>query len=69
MITGPADPDAARPDRRVRPRPIQRLTMALRRPTEREVPTGPLARLYLAELSARLESVAGRAASLDSVAL
>ncbi len=69
VITGPADPDAARPDRRVRPRPIQRLTMALRRPTEREVPTGPLARLYLAELSARLESVAGRAASLDSVAL
>jgi hypothetical protein len=69
LVAGPADPDAEAPDARVRPRPVRRLIVGLGKKAERNVPTGPLARVYRAELARLLEGAAGRVASLDSVAL
>lgn len=69
LVAGPAAPDAEAPDRQVRPHRIRRLIDGFRKQTEHTVLTGPLSRVYLAELARLLESAAGRVASLDSVAL
>lgn len=66
---GPAPADAPRPHAFLRPGPWRRLTLAVRRPSERSIPVAAIGRAYLARLAIRLEPAVSHAATLDSVAL